>query len=209
MAIGNNNYIAGGVRMGGTSRERIHAHDRLGDPIDIERAWVRVGDECTVFENVVIHKPLLTETLVGDRVELGAGTFVGHDCTIYAGAVLSPHTATGAYVSVGVGANLGIGTKVHNRVAIGAYAMCGLASTVVGHVPPGGLVYGSPARLGGVNRVGLSRHGFQPSVIDAAEAALRQLDGTLYPAELSGFAATFLEATSRWPTSKVLVKWKQ
>lgn len=205
--IGDNNYIAGGVRIGGPSRERLHAHHRLGDPIEPAAAWVRIGSDCTIFENVVVHKPMLAETIVGDRVELGAAGVVAHDCVIRADAVLSPRTALGAYVTIGAGANLGLGTNVHNRVAVGAYAMCGLASAVVGHVPPAALVYGNPARLAGVNRVGLSRAGLDDLVIGAAEKALRSPVTNGYPKELESYFKEYLEDQSRWPTSKVAVKW--
>ncbi len=204
--LGSNNYIAAGVRIGGLSRERIEASHRLGDPHPVEQATVAIGDRTMIFENVVIHKPMFAETSIGSGVEIGAQSVVAHDCVVRDGAVLSPHVVLGAYVTIGERANLGLNSAVHNRVVVGGLSMCGLAAAVVGHVRPCGLVYGNPARLSGINAVGLRRSGIEKEEDEAILESLRQ--GTAYASGIAGPLFRQFEADlTRWPSSKGEVKW--
>lgn len=55
--------------------------------------------------------------------------------------------------------NLGIGTKIHQRMVIGEGAMLGMGCVVVKHVRPYCTVVGIPAKSIGYNDVGIQRMG--------------------------------------------------
>lgn len=204
--IGSENYIGPGVSIGGISRERLEPSHRLAEPLPADRSYVVIGDNSMIFDRAVIHKPMFEETRIGDGVEIGAHVMVGHDCVLRDHAVLAPHVALGAYVTVGWRATLGLGSAVHNRLAIGALAMCGLSSAVVAHVPPGSLVYGNPARIHGPNGVGLARYGLESDEIAALLGALRG-NGSAPRPWLRRHAEDYLADRTRWPNNKGEAKW--
>ena len=53
-------------------------------------------------------------------------------------------------------------TAVHQFCRIGRHAMTGGCSKIVQDVPPFMIADGNPARVRGINKVGLERHGFGP-----------------------------------------------
>ena len=205
--IGNNNYLGPGVSLGGISRERLNPSHRLGDPLPGDASAVILGDRNMIFDHAVVHKPMFTETRIGNGVEIGAMSVVAHDCIVRDYSILSPHTCLGAYVTVGARANLGLGTGVHNRLTIGGYAMCGMGSVVVGHVPPSALAYGNPALIHGVNHVGLTRANFRDNEIAAMLTVLR--DGTKddLPPELEAARSIYAADVRRWPINKKEIRW--
>jgi carbonic anhydrase/acetyltransferase-like protein (isoleucine patch superfamily) len=93
---------------------------------------IRVGKGSNVQENCVIH------VRVGDVVELGVDSHVGHGAIIH-GAVLE------AGVLVGMGAILFDGVRVGADSVIGAGAVLSAGL----QVPPRSLVMGVPARIHG------------------------------------------------------------
>ena len=70
-------------------------------------------------------------------------------------------------------ANIGGLVAIHQFVRIGDYAFIGGKSAVVKDVPPYMITAGDRARLYGINRVGLSRHGFSQETIDGLKKAYR------------------------------------
>ena len=204
--IGDHVYIGAGVSIGSISRERIDPANRLADPISLADAWVHIGAATMVFDQAVIHKPILSATRIGEHVEIGALAMVAHDCLVRDNAVIAPRASLGAYVRLGTGANIGLGTSVHHRLAVGALAMCGLGAAVVGHVPPGAMVFGNPARIRGVNHVGLQRANIPPSQIQAIEIELKE-DPT--PSlHHSGFYEEYRRDIEELPSTKGQVKWQ-
>jgi UDP-N-acetylglucosamine acyltransferase len=204
--IGNGNYLGPGVSIGSVSRERLDPSHRLADPLPPESSAVVIGSNCMIFDHAVISKPMFEETRVGNHVEIGAQTMIGHDCAIRDHVIISPHVALGAYVTVGVRANLGLSSTVHNRLTVGGLAMCGMASVIVGNVPAGALVHGNPARIRGANTVGLIRAGFLKR---ESEAMLASLNGDTVELKdsLRQLVEQYLLDVRRWPTTKKEVQW--
>jgi UDP-N-acetylglucosamine acyltransferase len=79
----------------------------------------------------------------------------------------------GGHVVVGDRANLGLGTVVHQRRVIGPDAMVGMGSVVTRDLPPFARAFGTPARVHGVNAVGMGRQGISTADV----AALAELYG--------------------------------
>jgi UDP-N-acetylglucosamine acyltransferase len=149
--------------------------------------------------------------VLGADVTLGTGNVVGPyvvivgPCEIGDDNWLGPHVsiggppaasvAMGGHVRVGAGANLGLGSMVHQRRVIGPGAMLGMGSVVTRDVPPFALAYGSPARVRGANRVGMQRSGITAAVIDALGD--RYAEGAVDLA-VDGVPADLVEAFRWW-----------
>jgi UDP-N-acetylglucosamine acyltransferase len=145
----------------------IFEHSVLGTPpqdhdYSGERSYVRIEDDVVIREGVTIHRATGEgrETRVGRGTMLMEGCHLGHNvrvgefCTITNKSGLSGHVQVGDYVVIGGIAGL------HQFVRVGSYSMVGGMARVVKDVPPYSMVAGSPARMAGLNTVGLRRRGF-------------------------------------------------
>lgn len=137
------------------------------------RFGVRIGAGAIIREHVTIHAGTERVTTIGRRCYIMAGAHVSHDGEIGDDVTLAMRVTLGGHVWVGGGANLGIGTVVHQRGRVGALAMVGMASVVTRtrNVPDFAKAYGAPAIVHGVNEVGLRRAGWTEGQI--TEAARR------------------------------------
>ncbi|MEB4615409.1 hypothetical protein OOT08_12245 [Leucobacter sp. M11] len=68
---------------------------------------------------------------------------------------------------IGDRVNLGMNAVVHQRTVLGHGAMIGMGTPVTRDVPPFTKVFGSPARIRGVNTVGMERAGIPAEQRDA------------------------------------------
>ena len=99
-------------------------------------------------------------------------------------------------VVVADGANLGLGTSVHQRRYIGRGAMIGMGSVVTRDVPPWAKVFGNPARIHGANAIGMERAGI---AADAAASLGEIYSAPFDPTRLKELEATDIaEAVAEW-----------
>jgi UDP-N-acetylglucosamine acyltransferase len=156
--IGDRNWIGAHAVIG--AAPEITGHEKglpWGDePRD---AGVVIGDDTTIREHASVHRGTRGPTRVGNGCFLMTKTHLSHDCDVADGVTLSMAAVLAGHVQVGAGANLGVGTVVHQWRVIGPGAMLGMGSVVTRDVLPYGKAYGSPARLRGVNEVGMRRRG--------------------------------------------------
>lgn len=155
--IGDRNVFQPGATLGGPSRQRIHTHrprtELSGEP------RLDIGNECVFFEQCSVHRPMGSVTAIGDRVSIGSSAHVAHDACIEDDTIISSGSIVGGYVTIQAFANIGIGAAIHQRMTVGAHALVGAGSTVVGHIAPGSVVAGVPARYVRPNVLSLRRHG--------------------------------------------------
>jgi UDP-N-acetylglucosamine acyltransferase len=170
--IGDNNVLMPGVVIGMPSRERIRFAES-SKQFSLN-PHIQIGNRNIFQENVTIRLPIGDHTVIEDDVAIGANTHVAHDCHIRRNVIIGPNCSLGGYVSIGLSANIGLSVSVHPRIAIGAYAMCGLASGITKHVAPGATVVGVPAKYLKPNIRGMERSGLLKQSI---EALCRVLDG--------------------------------
>ena len=150
---------------------------------------VVIGDRNQIREYVTIHRPTQVEALtsLGNDNFLMAYAHVGHNCQIEDQVTLANAVELGGYVRVESGSVIGGLTGVHQWVHIGRCAMIGGMSRINRDVPPYLLIEGNPARVRGLNRVGLNRSGIESH--SAAFKELKQAYRLLY-----GSAITFAQA---------------
>jgi len=116
------------------------------------------------------------ETTIGDNNLFMAYVHVAHDCHIGNDTIFGPHATLGGHVSVEDNANISAGSAVHQFCRVGRHGFIGGYSVVTKDAPPYGKTIGSrPARIFGVNAIGLARRGFTPATISQLKRAYRYL----------------------------------
>jgi len=143
-----------------------------------EPARLQIGNRNTIREHVTIH--IGTEhggglTKIGDDNLIMAGAHVGHDCDVGNHCILANYTGLAGHVVVEDHAILGGQTGVHQFVRIGAHCMTSGGAKVGQDIPPYTIAQGYPARLRGINHVGLQRRGFTDQTVRQLRKAYRAL----------------------------------
>jgi UDP-N-acetylglucosamine acyltransferase len=179
--VGSHAVLQGPLKMG--EGNSIHSHAVIGgDPQDQkymgERSWLVIGDGNVFREFSTANRG--TEggggrTAIGCRNLFMAYSHVAHDCRIGDDVVLANGVALAGHVEIGNGAIIGGLSAVHQNARIGELAMVSGGSMVAQDVPPFTIAQGDRARLRGLNRVGLRRHGIAASRIDALQQAYTAL----------------------------------
>lgn len=173
--------VTGATTVGAGTR--IHAQAALGGPPQDAkhkggRTTLTIGRDCLIREGVTMNAGSDRDkgaTTVGDNCTFLAYTHVAHDCivgdyvTMTNGAVMGGHCHIGDHVIIG-----GL-TAVHQFTRVGRRAFLGGMTAVIGDVIPYGIVSGNPARLRGLNIIGLKRAGMSRDDLFTLRAAWRVL----------------------------------
>ena len=133
-----------------------------------------IGKRNIIRENVTMQSGTPKEhfiTVVGDDGMFMVNSHVAHDCVVGNGVIMTNNAVIGGHVHLGDGVILGGNCAVHQFVHIGRKAMIGGVSGVARDVIPFGIVNGMPARLRGLNVIGMKRSGIDESVIKACTRA--------------------------------------
>ncbi len=127
-----------------------------------EATYVQIGKKCDIREFVTINSSCGEGSIVkvGDSCLIMAYCHVAHNCEIGNRVIMANSANLAGHVTVDDCAVIGGLSAVHQFSRIGRYAMVGGMSRVTCDVPPFTIGAGSPYRLGGLNIVGLKRHGF-------------------------------------------------
>lgn len=163
-------YIANGARIGSECRIFPGAVIAM-EPQDLKYAneptTAVIGDRTTVREYATVHRGTTATgtTIVGSDNLLMAYTHVAHDCRVGNHIIISNVTHLAGHVEIGDWVTLGGMVKIHQFCRIGLYSMIGAGTKIVKDVPPYVLLDGNPARIPGVNKIGLQRRGFSAEQI--------------------------------------------
>lgn len=145
-----------------------------GEPTRLE-----IGSGNIFREFVTIHRG--TEggggvTTIGDRNLFMNYVHVAHDCHVGNQTIFGPHATLGGHVTVGDFVNISATSAVHQFCRIGAYAFIGGYSVITKDALPYVRTVGSrPARVFGLNLIGLKRRGFTDDALKKLRAAYRYL----------------------------------
>ena len=144
-----------------------------------ERTKLVVGRRNIFREFVTINRGTAGgggATTIGDDNLFMAYVHVAHDCHISNDTIFGPHATLGGHVGVEDFANVSAGSAVHQFCRVGRHAFIGGYSVVTKDALPFARTIGSrPARIFGVNTIGLSRRGFTPNTITQLRQAYRYL----------------------------------
>ena len=186
VVLGDGSWLQHHVSLTGPSRfgrgNRFHAFCSLGQrsqdlKYQGEPTHLVAGDENTFREFVTINRGTAPggTTTVGSRGVYLAYCHVAHDCTVGDDVIFSNNGTLAGHVTVEDRVVLGGLTAVHQFCCLGRYAMTGGCSKIVQDVPPFMLADGNPARVRGVNKIGIERYGFSVEILRTLKDAYRML----------------------------------
>jgi UDP-N-acetylglucosamine acyltransferase len=170
--IGDGNGVGPHVTIGTSGEDRPRPHpagwsEALAGDQDIDRHGVRIGDRNKIREYVSVHQGTWRATTIGSGSYYLRNSRDAHDCVIEDGATMASNVVLGGHVHAWAGPNLGIGAVLHQSVRSGPGAMVDMASTPRREVRAFTISSGNPARVTGVNVIGLSRRGVDDATIEA------------------------------------------
>jgi UDP-N-acetylglucosamine acyltransferase len=115
-------------------------------------------------------------TEIGDRNVFMAYVHIAHDCHVGNDTIFGNMATLGGHVTVEDFANVSAGSGVHQFCRVGRHAFIGGYSVVTKDALPFARTVGSrPARIYGLNIIGLLRRGFSPEVLAKLKGAFRYL----------------------------------
>ena len=145
---------------------RVYQFASVGaEPQDLkfkgERSYTIIGDRTTIREGATIHRAAGegNETRIGNDCLLMAYIHVAHNCTLGNHVIMSNLASCAGHAIVEDRVVIGGMAGVHQFVKIGRNAMVGGMSKLVQDVVPYTIVDGHPAKVVGLNNVGISRAG--------------------------------------------------
>lgn len=126
-----------------------------------EKTYVKIGKNCEIREFVTINSSCQegSTVQVGDRCLIMAYCHIAHNCEVGNQVILSNGATLAGHVIVEDYAIIGGLTPIHQFTRIGSYAMVGGMSRVTHDIPPYTIGAGIPFKFGGLNIIGLKRHG--------------------------------------------------
>ena len=133
---------------------------------DGEVTYVEIGDNVTIRECVTINRGTKASgkgvTKVGSNTLIMSYVHIAHDCQVGSHCILVSYVGIAGETEVDDWAIIGGGAKAHQFTRVGCHAMIGGMSKIVQDVCPYVIADGNPARVVGLNSVGLSRNGITP-----------------------------------------------
>lgn len=153
--IGDNNYIGPHVVVG------TPGQDTRNPRYDSSNSKIEIGNDNIIREFTAIQKPCYGEvTKIGNRVYLMQSVHVPHDAYIYDDVVITPMVVMSGIVHILDGANLGVGSSLHQYSVIGHYSIVSMGSAVVKNVRPFSKYI--PRNPPSVNYYAVEKYGFKP-----------------------------------------------
>ena len=148
-----------------------------------EKSYVFIGDNTKIREFATVNRATGEgeETRIGSNCMLQAYTHVAHNCVVGNHVIMSNAATLAGHVIVEDRAVIGGLSGVHQFVKIGRNAMVGGLTKIVQDVPPFVIVDGHPAKVSGLNSVGMSRAGINA----ASRSLIKKAYKLLYRSGLS------------------------
>ncbi|MCX8093013.1 MAG: acyl-ACP--UDP-N-acetylglucosamine O-acyltransferase [Candidatus Goldbacteria bacterium] len=202
--IGNNNYIGEGTLIG-------------NDPQDLKfkghKTFVHIGDNNVIREYVTIHKSTAEgkATVIGNNNFIMTMAHIAHDCIIGNHIVIVNYAGLSGHIQVDDYAFISGLTAIHQNVHIGGHSMIGGGLRIAMDVAPFMLVADYPARIIGVNKVGLKRRNFSTEQIENIEKifkiffrsglqskeAISKIESEIPPSEERNYFIDFIKNSKR------------
>ncbi len=140
-----------------------------------EKVFLEIGNNNIIREYCTLNPGTAegSKTIVGNDNLLMAYSHVAHDCRVGNGCVLANNSTLAGHVSIEDKAVIGGIVAIHQFVRIGMLAIIGGCSKVVQDIPPFSTCDGHPARVYGLNLIGLRRKGIAHDAITKIDQAFK------------------------------------
>lgn len=179
--IESNVRIYAGTRMGRDNRV-CHGAMLGCEPQDLTFVPAKskpliIGDGNHFKECVHISRGVKTETgtLIGNSNYFMGNFHAGHDCVIGNNNILGHGSVLAGHVTIEDNAFISGLVAIHQFTYIGIRTMIIGCAKIVKDIPPYTIGDGNPARVSGVNSVGLRRAGFSAETRSAIKHAYKQI----------------------------------
>lgn len=125
-----------------------------------KKSFLKIGDDNVIREYCTLNPGTEdgTATTVGSGNLLMAYSHVAHDCVVGNNCVFANNATLAGHVTVEDKAVIGGLVAIHQFVRIGTLSIIGGCSKVVQDIPPYSTCDGHPARVFGLNLIGLRRN---------------------------------------------------
>ncbi|HET9712746.1 MAG TPA: acyl-ACP--UDP-N-acetylglucosamine O-acyltransferase [Pyrinomonadaceae bacterium] len=171
-------------------RNRIFEHAVIGgEPQDVkfknERSYLEIGDDNLIREFCTLHRANGEgeTTRIGSRNFFMVGVHVAHNCQIGDDNIFANEVALAGHITIEDHVFISNNVGAHQFVRMGRYAMVGGKSKIVQDVLPFFITDGNPARVRGINSVGLRRAGFSEEATRVLKDAYRKLFRSAMPVQ--------------------------
>jgi UDP-N-acetylglucosamine acyltransferase len=187
VVIGDGTKVGSGAQILGPTRigrdNVIHGNACIGfDPQDLkfsgEETRLEVGDRNHFREFSTVHRGTGNGgglTAIGSDNLFMVYSHVAHDCRVGDRTVFSNNATLAGHVEVADDATIGAFSAVHQFCRVGRHAYIGGYSVITRDSLPFVKTVGMKPACYGVNRIGLSRKGFNDETLAAIERAYRIL----------------------------------
>lgn len=142
-----------------------------------EKSFLEIGDNNIIREYCTFNPGTEenSKTIVGNHNLFMAYSHIAHDCIIGNNCIIANNGTLAGHVTIEDNAVVGGLVAIHQFVRVGTLSIIGGCSKVVQDIPPYSTCDGHPARIYGLNLVGLRRHGVSGDSIKQLNHAFKIL----------------------------------
>ena len=141
-----------------------------------EKTELIIGDDNIFREGTTIHRGTIQDkalTKIGNNNLLMAYTHVAHDCVIGNSNVFANNAGLAGHVIIGNYVVMGGYSTVHQFCSLGDHSFLGMNSSVTMDIPAFLKVASNPARIIGLNSVGMTRNEISNDSINLVKKAFK------------------------------------
>ena len=145
-----------------------------------EKSFLEIGDNNIIREYSTFNPGTGegSKTVVGNNNLFMAYSHIAHDCVIGNNCIIANNGTLAGHVTIEDQAVVGGLVAIHQFVRIGRLSIIGGCSKVVQDIPPYSTCDGHPARVYGLNLIGLRRNGISKDSIEQLGRAFKILFNT-------------------------------
>jgi UDP-3-O-[3-hydroxymyristoyl] glucosamine N-acyltransferase len=110
---------------------------------------VVIGDRVEIGPNSVVHRAVLSATIIGNDVTIGSLCNIGHNVQIGERSILTVGVSLSGSSSIGADCFIGSGVTVLEGVRVCGKVKIGAGSVVTRDITHPGIYFGSPAKFKG------------------------------------------------------------
>ena len=142
-----------------------------------EKSFLKIGNANTIREYCTFNPGTKdgAKTVVGNNNLFMAYSHVAHDCIVGSNCVFANNATLAGHVIIEDKAVIGGLVAIHQFVRVGMLSIIGGCSKVVQDIPPYSTSDGHPARVYGLNIVGVKRQGMPKETIRILHSAFKLL----------------------------------
>ena len=141
-----------------------------------EKTKLEIGNRNIFREGVTVHRGTVQDnsiTSIGSDNLLMAYSHIAHDCVVGDGNVFANNAGIAGHVSVGNNITIGALTTIHQFCNIGDYSFIGMNTSINMDIPAYVKVAADPARVIGLNSVGMTRKNITSDSISLIKKAYK------------------------------------